>query len=112
MTLALRGELGQAGGWQGRAERLLEREQAGDCVERGYLLILRGIEHEIDGDRERLAAIAAEAVAAGERFADPDLFSMGAFMQGNALISLEASEMVWPSSTWPWSPSSRARSRR
>ena len=64
MTLALRGELGQAGGWQGRAERLLEREQAGDCVERGYLLILRGIEHEIDGDRERLAAIAAEAVAA------------------------------------------------
>jgi DNA-binding NarL/FixJ family response regulator len=88
VTLALRGELGQAGGWQGRAERLVEREQAGDCVERGYLLILRGIEHEIDGGRERLAAIAAEAVAAGERFADPDLFSMGAFMQGNALLSL------------------------
>ena len=87
VTLALRGELGQAGGWQGRAERLLERE-AGDCVERGYLLILRGIEHEIDGDRELLAAIAAEAVAIGERFGDRDLFSMGAFMQGNALISL------------------------
>jgi DNA-binding CsgD family transcriptional regulator len=87
VTLALRGELGQAGGWQGRAERLLERER-GDCVERGYLNILRGIEHEIDGDSERLAAIAAEAVAIGERFGDPDLFSMGAFMEGNALISL------------------------
>jgi DNA-binding CsgD family transcriptional regulator len=87
VTLALRGEFGQAGGWQGRAERLLEREPA-DCVERGYLLVARGIEHEIEGDREHLAATAAEAAAVGERFGDPDLFSMGCFMQGNALISL------------------------
>ena len=87
VTLALRGELGQASGWQGRAERLLEREP-GDSVERGYVLILRGIEHEIDGDSELLATLAAEAAALGERFGDPDLFSMGAFMQGNALISV------------------------
>jgi DNA-binding CsgD family transcriptional regulator len=86
-TLALRGERGQAGGWLGRAERLLDRE-ATDCVERGYLLVLRGIEHEMDGDLEPLAAIAAEVASVGERFGDPDLFSMGSFMQGNALIGL------------------------
>jgi DNA-binding CsgD family transcriptional regulator/tetratricopeptide (TPR) repeat protein len=86
-TLALRGERGRAGGWLGRAKRLLDRE-ATDCVERGYLLILRGIEYEIDGDRERLAALAAEAAAVGERFGDRDLFSMGSFMHGNALIDL------------------------
>jgi DNA-binding CsgD family transcriptional regulator len=86
-TLALRGERGQAGGWLGRAERLLDRE-ATDCVERGYLLVLRGIEHEMDGDLEPLAAIAAEVASVGERFGDPDLFSMGSFMHGNALIGL------------------------
>ena len=87
VTLALQGERGQAGGWLGRAERLLDRE-ATDCVERGYLLVLRGIEHEMDGDLEPLAAIAAEVASVGERFGDPDLFSMGSFMQGNALIGL------------------------
>jgi DNA-binding CsgD family transcriptional regulator len=85
--LALRGERGQSGGWMGRAERLLDRE-AGDCVERGYLLVLRGIEHERDGDLERLGVLAGEAAAIGERFGDRDLFSMGSFMQGNALIGL------------------------
>jgi DNA-binding CsgD family transcriptional regulator len=87
VTLALQGERGQAGGWLGRAERLLDRE-ATDCVERGYLLVLRGIEHDIDGDLERLVATAAEAAAIGERFGDPDLFSMGSFIQGNGLIGL------------------------
>jgi DNA-binding CsgD family transcriptional regulator len=86
-TLALRGERGQAGGWLGRAERLLDRE-ATDCVERGYLLVLRGIEHELDEDLEPLAATAAEVAAIGERFGDPDLYAMGSFMQGNALIGL------------------------
>ena len=86
-TLALGGERGQAGGWLGRAERLLDRE-ASDCVERGYLLVSRGIERELEGDSEGLAALAAEAAVVGERFGDPDLFSMGSFMHGNALIDL------------------------
>lgn len=38
VSLAVRGELGHAGGWLGRAERLLEREGS-DRVERGYLLV-------------------------------------------------------------------------
>ena len=36
MSLALRGELGPAEGWLGRAQRLLD-EQDADCVERGFL---------------------------------------------------------------------------
>jgi DNA-binding CsgD family transcriptional regulator len=87
VILASHGALGRAGGWLGRAERLLDREGA-DCVERGYLLIPRVFEHEADDDLERGAATAAEAAAVGERFGDPDLFSLGSFAQGSALIGL------------------------
>jgi DNA-binding CsgD family transcriptional regulator len=87
MTLAAHGELGQAGGWLARAERLLEREGT-DCVERGYLLIPRAVEQEADGELDRAASTAAEAVAVGERFGDPDLVSLGAFAQGSTLIRL------------------------
>ena len=38
MTLATRGDLGPAGGWFARAQRLIEREGV-DCVESGYLLV-------------------------------------------------------------------------
>ena len=51
LTLLLRGELGRATGWLGRAQRLLERED-GDCVERGYLLVPVVARHEIAGDYE------------------------------------------------------------
>jgi DNA-binding CsgD family transcriptional regulator len=87
VTLALRGERGQAGGWNGRLERLLDREET-DCVERGYVLISRVDEHEADGELERAATTAAEAAAIGERFGDPDLVSLGSFLEGAALIGL------------------------
>jgi DNA-binding CsgD family transcriptional regulator len=87
VTLALQGEVGRAGGWLGRAQRLLDREGT-DCVERGYLLISRVIEHEVEGELDRAAATAAEAAAIGERFGDPDLFSLGCFTQGSVLLSL------------------------
>ena len=38
VNLASRGEIGRAGGWLGRARRVLD-DQGGDCVERGYLLL-------------------------------------------------------------------------
>src|SRR5436309_9028224 len=41
LSLALRGELGPAEGWFGRAQRLLDECDA-DCVERGFLLICYG----------------------------------------------------------------------
>ena len=86
MTLALQGERGRASGWLGRAERLLESEGT-DCVERGYMLIARVDERETAGDLDGAAAAAAEAVAVGERFGDPDLVSLGSFLEGSALIA-------------------------
>src|SRR6266511_1605226 len=38
MNLAVRGELGPAGGWFGRAQRLIERVTE-DCAERGWVLV-------------------------------------------------------------------------
>ena len=87
VSLAARGELGQAGGWLGRAERLLERE-GGDTVERGYLLLPRIFEQEAAGDLEGSAGTSAEAAGIGERFSDPDLFSIATHAEGSVLIRL------------------------
>jgi DNA-binding CsgD family transcriptional regulator len=85
ITLMLRGESGGAGGWFGRAQRLIERE-GGDCVERGYLLTPRMLEHEASGDYAKAATLAAAAVAIAERFADQDLFALVAQSHGNLLV--------------------------
>ena len=87
VTLASSGEIGSAGGWLARAQRLLEREGA-DRVERGYLLLPRVFEQEAQGDLEGAAATAAEAAQIGEDFADPDLFALAAHEQGHVLIRL------------------------
>jgi DNA-binding CsgD family transcriptional regulator len=87
VNLAQRGEMGGAGGWLGRARRLLEGEE-GDRVEGGYLLLPVVFEQEGSGDLEAAAATAAEAAAIGERFGDPDLFALAAHEQGHILIRL------------------------
>jgi len=85
MNLALRGEMGPAGGWLGRAQRLLEREER-DSVERGYLLLPASFEREGAGDLAAAAAIAAQAAEIGEQFGDRDLFALALHQQGNVLI--------------------------
>ena len=85
ITLALRGEMGRATGWLGRAQRLVERV-AEDCVERGYLLVPVMLRHEAVGDWEAVYATAAEAVEIGERFGDADLLALTVHEQGCALI--------------------------
>jgi DNA-binding CsgD family transcriptional regulator len=85
VNLARRGEVGSAGGWLGRAQRLLDRVE-GDSVERGYLLLPVAFEQEAGGDWEAAAATAGEAATIGERFGDPDLFALAAHEQGHILI--------------------------
>jgi DNA-binding CsgD family transcriptional regulator len=85
--LALRGELGRATGWLGRAQRLVERDGR-DCVERGYLLFPRMFEQEATGDYEAAAATAAHAAEIGERFGDADLFALAAQSRGILLVGL------------------------
>lgn len=85
--LAGRGEVGRAGGWLGRAQRLLD-ECGGDRVERGYLLLPVIFEQEAVGDLEAAATTAAEAAAIGRRHGDADLFALAAHEQGHVLIRL------------------------
>jgi DNA-binding NarL/FixJ family response regulator len=85
INLVQEGEMGRAGGWLGRARRLVERE-GGDCVEQGYLLIPLMFEREGQGDLDGAIAAAAEAARIGERFGDPDLVALAGHHQGHLLI--------------------------
>jgi DNA-binding CsgD family transcriptional regulator/tetratricopeptide (TPR) repeat protein len=84
MNLALRGEMGPATGWLGRAQRLLERE-GGESVEHGYMLLPVAFQHEVSGDFDGAAATAAAAAEIGERFGDNDLFALAVHVQGTVL---------------------------
>jgi DNA-binding CsgD family transcriptional regulator len=85
--LAQRGELGGAGGWLGRAQKLLAAE-GGSHVESGYLLLPLVFRHEAAGDLEAAAAVAGEAAAIGERFGDADLVALAGHERGHVLIRL------------------------
>ena len=84
MNLALRGELGPATGWLGRAQRLLEREDR-ECVEHGYMLLPVAFQHEVSGDLEGASATAAAAAEIAERFGDSDLFALAVHVQGTVV---------------------------
>jgi DNA-binding CsgD family transcriptional regulator len=86
INLALRGDMGPAGGWLGRAQRLLDREGR-DCAERGYMLLPEAFQEEARGDWEAAAATAARAADIGERFGDDDLFALAAHVQGHVLAT-------------------------
>jgi DNA-binding CsgD family transcriptional regulator/tetratricopeptide (TPR) repeat protein len=85
MNLALRGELGPATGWLGRAQRMLDRVD-GECVEHGYMLLPVSFQHELSGDLEGASATAAAAAEVGERFGDRDLFALAVHVQGTVLV--------------------------
>ena len=80
---ASRGEMGPAGGWLARAERLLGDD---DCAERGYLLIPAAFGAEAAGDLETAATTASAAVEIARRFGDPDLYALAAHTQGRFVI--------------------------
>ncbi len=84
--LAIRGDMGPATGWLGRAQRLVERDGT-ECVEQAYMLLPVAIQHEAAGDLEGAAATAAAAVEAAERFGDRDLFALAAHEQGTVLVT-------------------------
>lgn len=85
INLARRGEVGPAGGWLSRAQRLLDRAEE-DCVERGYLLLPGVFELEARGEWDAAAARAGEAAAIGERFGEADLHALAGHERGHALV--------------------------
>jgi len=86
MNLAIRGEVGPAGGWFGRAQRLVEREGR-ECVEQGYLLVPLAFQRQAMGDPEGAFEAAAAAVEIGERFGNADLTAAAAHFQGLIRVS-------------------------
>ena len=85
INLVQEGEMGRAGGWLGRAQRLVDREGA-ECVEQGYLLIPVMFEREAQGNLDGAIAVAAEAIRIGERLGDPDLVALAGHHQGHLMI--------------------------
>jgi DNA-binding CsgD family transcriptional regulator len=85
--LALRGEVGGATGWAGRALRLLEQEE-GDFVERGYMLFPLVFQYELAGNLSAACDVLADAAEIGQRFGDPDLLVLAVHLRGQLLIAL------------------------
>lgn len=85
MNFAIRGEMGPAGGWFGRAQRLVEGEDR-DCVEQGYLQVPVALQHQAMGDFEAAYAAVAGAAEIGERFGDADLVAAAVQFQGEIRI--------------------------
>ena len=85
--LLLRGEEIRAGGWLGRARRLLD-EVGHDCPEQGYLLVPLAIGQLGAGDPAATLATYEQVTEMGERFGDPDLTALGRLGRGEALAAL------------------------
>ena len=83
--LLLRRQAARANGWFGRAQRLLEREE-GDCVEQGYLLLARDLQHTVAGDWPAAYAAAGAAAEIAERFGDVNLLALALADQGRNLV--------------------------
>jgi DNA-binding NarL/FixJ family response regulator len=77
------GEVGRAGGWLSRSQRLSEGH---DCVERGYLMLPAVHRHLADGDNAAAIVLATEAAAIGDRFRDADLSAFARGLQGRARL--------------------------
>ena len=80
-----RGDLAQAGGWFGRASRLLEHERQ-ECAEHGYLLISTGFQQLMAGDYAGAREALANAAGIGHRVGDADLTAFALQLQGRALV--------------------------
>jgi len=81
MMLTVRGEVGPAGGWFARTQRLVERA-GGECVEGGYLRVPLAYRHAAAGDYDTAFAAAADAAELAERFGEPDLLAIALHIQG------------------------------
>ncbi len=85
--LMSKGDRARAGGWLGRAGRLLDRHDR-ECVEQGYLLLPAALGSLGAGEAAEAHEAFQRAATIGVRFADSDLETLGRLGQGQALIRL------------------------
>jgi ATP/maltotriose-dependent transcriptional regulator MalT len=83
--LSIRGDLAQASGWYGRANRLLEHEQQ-ECAEHGFLLISAAFQQLMAGAYAEARGTLAQAAGIGARVGDADLVAFALYLQGRALV--------------------------
>jgi DNA-binding CsgD family transcriptional regulator len=86
-SLAMRGELAQAGGWLGRMQHLLDDADL-DCAEQGYLIVPPAIQHLESGENAAAYAMFTDIEQIGRRFGERDLTLLGRLGRGQALIFL------------------------
>jgi hypothetical protein len=84
--LMVRGDSSAGSGWLSRAQRLVEL-QAGDCVERGYLLLPAAQRLLSAGESIKAHDCALQAAEIGARFAEPDLIAFARNLQARAMFS-------------------------
>jgi ATP/maltotriose-dependent transcriptional regulator MalT len=80
-----RGDLAQASGWFGRANRLLQHERQ-ECAEHGYLLISTAYQQLMAGAYAEARVALAKAAGIGARVGDEDLIAFALQLQGRALV--------------------------
>ncbi len=85
-SLMSMGERARASGWAARARRLLD--DRGECVERGYLMVLQALEQIGAGDIAAAERLFGEAERLGERFRDADLTNLARQGHGRTLVAL------------------------
>lgn len=91
MFLLNNGQAAQAGGWIGRAGRLLDDGRR-DCVETGYLEQATALQSLRAGDGPRAAASFQRALEIGERYGEADLRAMSRLGLGRALVATGQAE--------------------
>jgi DNA-binding NarL/FixJ family response regulator len=84
-TLLLQGDVAQAGGWLGRAGRLLEQVST-ECSEHGLLLLPESVQAAAAGDYTASERAAARAAEIGGRVGDADLLALALHFQGRARV--------------------------
>jgi ATP/maltotriose-dependent transcriptional regulator MalT len=84
---AQRGEWAQAGGWLGRATRLLEQTPE-DCVERSLPLVATALRARGEGDYDTALRIFEELAALARQRGDPEFTAMSCLGVGQALVDV------------------------
>ena len=79
------GEMTRGGGWFTRSQRMLD-DAGVDCAERGLLLLLDALTALDAGDPRRALELIDVVCDCGERFACPDVTTLGRLARGQALI--------------------------